>query len=125
MAKLCYTARLHETLINRFNSYTQQLCCDDIVRLPGGKLATENDLKNTKQEPPSRQSLASSGAESGILSTQKGTESIVQKKIGIGNDNQNVVSQVVDWHASFVDTVSEVTKKLDISGRQPKHQRKP
>lgn len=41
---------------------------------------------------------------------------IVQKRVGVGYDNQNQVSQVVDWHASFVDTVSEVTKKLDISG---------
>jgi hypothetical protein len=95
-------ARLHKTLINRFNSYTQQLCCNDIVRLPGGRPATENDLKDTMQDPPSQKSLPSSGAESGILSTQKGTESIIQKKIGVGNDNQNVVSQVVDWHASFV-----------------------
>lgn len=50
------------------------------------------------------------------MSTQKGTEVIVQKRIGTGNDNKNQVSQVIDWHASFVDTVSEVTKKLDISG---------
>ncbi|KAF4946253.1 hypothetical protein FGADI_11330 [Fusarium gaditjirri] len=84
--------------------------------LPGGRPATEGDLKDTKQNPPAQKSLPGSGAESGILSTQKGTDSIVQKKIGVGNDNQNVVSQVVDWHASFVDSVSEVTKKLDISG---------
>nr|RBQ86854.1 hypothetical protein FVER53263_13019 [Fusarium verticillioides] len=96
--------------------YTQQLCCNDVVRLPSGRPATESDLKDTKQNPPAQKSLPGSGAESGILSTQKGTDSIVQKKIGVGNDNQNVVSQVVDWHASFVDSVSEVTKKLDISG---------
>ncbi|KAH0174052.1 hypothetical protein KCU67_g971, partial [Aureobasidium melanogenum] len=99
-----------------FNSYTQQLCCNDIVRLPGGRPATESDLKDTKQNPPSQKSLPSSGAEAGILSTPQGTESIMQKRIGVGNDNQNVVSQVVSWNASFVDTVSEVTKKLDISG---------
>ncbi|KAF4943986.1 hypothetical protein FSARC_14799 [Fusarium sarcochroum] len=107
---------LTQETVGRFNSYTQQLCCNDIVRLPGGRPATESDLKDTKQDPPSKSSLPGSGAESSILSIQKGTESIVQKKIGVGNDNQNVVSQVVDWHASFVDTVSEVTKKLDISG---------
>ncbi|KAK2593759.1 hypothetical protein QQS21_008520 [Conoideocrella luteorostrata] len=100
-----------------FNSYTQQLCCNDVVRLPSGRPATEQDLQDTKQKPPRRQSIPSSGAESNILTTQKGSETIVQKKqIGVGNDSQNEVSQVVDWHASFIDTVSEVTKKLDISG---------
>lgn len=99
-----------------FNSYTQQLCCNDIVRLPGGRSATESDLQNTQPQPPRHQSVPGSGAASSILSSQTGTELIVQKKIGVGNDSQNMVSQVVDWSASFVDTVSDVTKKLDISG---------
>ncbi|CAG7557898.1 unnamed protein product [Fusarium equiseti] len=99
-----------------FNSYTQQLCCNDIVRSPGGRPATESDLKDTKQNPPGTKAVASSGAEAGILSTQQGTGTIMQKRIGVGYDEQNVVSQVVNWNASFVDSVSEVTKKLDISG---------
>ncbi|GAW13600.1 hypothetical protein ANO14919_029870 [Xylariales sp. No.14919] len=41
---------------------------------------------------------------------------IVQRRIGDGDDNQNMVSQVVDWSASLVDSVSYVTKKLNISG---------
>ncbi|KAJ2993958.1 hypothetical protein NUW58_g1681 [Xylaria curta] len=96
--------------------YTQQLCCNDVVRLPGGRPATESDLQNTKPEPLQGQSIPGSGAESNILTTQTGTGSILQKRVGVGNDNQNMVSQVVDWSASFVDTVSDVTKKLDISG---------
>lgn len=86
---------------------------------PGADLP-RTKTSDTKQQPPppqgQSQSLPNSGAESNILSTQKGTEVIVQKRIGTGNDNKNQVSQVIDWHASFVDTVSEVTKKLDISG---------
>lgn len=108
--------RLTKYPIISFNSYTQQLCCNDIVRLPGGRSATESDLQNTQPQPPRHQSVPGSGAASSILSSQTGTELIVQKKIGVGNDSQNMVSQVVDWSASFVDTVSDVTKKLDISG---------
>ncbi|KAH6880762.1 hypothetical protein B0T10DRAFT_519137 [Thelonectria olida] len=91
-----------------FNSYTQQLCVNDIVRKPDGKRASERDLRavdHTKSLP------ASSGNEGGILTKPQGSFVKTNSEGG-----QADVSQVVSWEAKFVDSLSDVSKSLNISG---------
>ncbi|KAH8807212.1 hypothetical protein F5884DRAFT_899650 [Xylogone sp. PMI_703] len=95
-----------------FNSYTQQLCCNDIVRTAEGKTVTDADIKIASPELPQG---GSSGPRHGILETQKGSK-IIRNVVSTGADGQNEVSQVVAWHASFIDTASDATKKLNVSG---------
>ncbi|KAF7328408.1 hypothetical protein MVEN_02556500 [Mycena venus] len=74
-----------------FNSFTQQLCINDAVRLADGK----------KGEPATDQHLRP------------------QYRHGqmVGADGGNVdVSQDVVWTAKFVDRISEVTDSLNVSG---------
>ncbi|CAK5273697.1 unnamed protein product [Mycena citricolor] len=73
-----------------FNSFTQQLCINDAVRLEGGGRtpATERNLRP-------------------------------QYKFGqmTGVDGGNVdISQDVTWTAKFVDRISEITDSLNVSG---------
>ncbi|KAF2421478.1 hypothetical protein EJ08DRAFT_641341 [Tothia fuscella] len=68
-----------------FNSYTQSLCTNDVVRLPGGVRASDKDLRKIE-------------AQQGAI------------------DGQADTSQVVSWKAGFVESLSEVTDTLNISG---------
>ncbi|KAK7435786.1 hypothetical protein VKT23_019484 [Stygiomarasmius scandens] len=72
-----------------FNSFTQQLCINDSVKLTGGKeSATEHTLRPQYK---------------------KGTMTSL--------DGSNVdISQEVTWSAKFVDRISEVTDSLNVSG---------
>ncbi|CVL12395.1 uncharacterized protein FPRN_03601 [Fusarium proliferatum] len=94
-----------------FNSYTQQLCCNDVVRKADGSPVAEEDIKTMAPSAPE----SSSHGTSSLLATPKGSM-VTRNTIGAGNDGQNEVSQVVSWSASFVDKASDVTKKLNISG---------
>ncbi|KAF2738959.1 hypothetical protein EJ04DRAFT_519903 [Polyplosphaeria fusca] len=101
-----------------FNSYTQRLCVNDVVRKPGGIRATESDLK--PQQPQltgsgagANDSLVKSGDDSGMLGNSSSGAATVQST---SKDGQSTVSQVVSWEAGFIDRVSEVTNKLNISG---------
>lgn len=78
-------------------------------RTAEGKPVTDADIKVLSPELPQG---GSSGNNHGILENQKGSKLIV----GTGIDGQNEVSQVVSWHASFIDTASDATKKLNVSG---------
>ncbi|KAK3380771.1 hypothetical protein B0T24DRAFT_664692 [Lasiosphaeria ovina] len=92
-----------------FNSYTQQLCVNDVVRKRGGVAASEKDLRSvdtTQGLPP-----AASDKDAAILCQPSGT--IVKHR---GDDGQTEVSQVVSWDAGFVNSLSDVTKSLNISG---------
>ncbi|OCK80670.1 hypothetical protein K432DRAFT_416534 [Lepidopterella palustris CBS 459.81] len=96
-----------------FNSYTQQLCVNDIVRKPGGVKASEGDLRSVDPQPgirnPGNRQITSA-QDAGILTKPTGT-SIIKRQ-----DGQSTVSQVVSWNASFVDKMSEVLDSLNISG---------
>ncbi|KAJ5715709.1 uncharacterized protein N7483_012890 [Penicillium malachiteum] len=92
-----------------FNSYTQQLCLNDVVRKPGGVKASERDLRTL---PNSQIAGSSDQKHKGYLDNQKG-ELVRRTKM---NDGQKEVSQVVSWEAGFVDNISEVTDKLNIKG---------
>jgi hypothetical protein len=91
-----------------FNSYTQQLCVNDVVRRPGGIKASENDLRKIENEKAS-QSPGSS--QQTVLFEPSGT--VVKNS----SDGQSEVSQLVSWKAGFVDNLSDVTNSLNISGK--------
>lgn len=92
-----------------FNSYTQQLCLNDVVRKPGGVKASERDLRTL---PNPQVTGSSDQKDKGYLDNQKG-ELVRRTKM---DDGQKEVSQVVSWEAGFVDNISEVTDKLNIKG---------
>ncbi|KAF7341753.1 Major facilitator superfamily MFS-1 [Mycena sanguinolenta] len=73
-----------------FNSFTQQLCVNDAVRLAGGKQETATDKTLRPQYNP------------GLVTAPDG--STVD------------ISQNVTWTAKFVDKMSEVTNSLNVSG---------
>ncbi|KAF7346624.1 Major facilitator superfamily MFS-1 [Mycena sanguinolenta] len=73
-----------------FNSFTQQLCVNDAVRLAGGKQETATEKSLRPQYQP------------GLMTAP---------------DGSNVdISQDVTWTAKFVNKMSEVTDSLNISG---------
>ncbi|THV02561.1 hypothetical protein K435DRAFT_653223 [Dendrothele bispora CBS 962.96] len=72
-----------------FNSFTQQLCINDSVKLAGGKEAASEQTLRPQYKM-------------GTMTTADG--STVD------------VSQEVSWNAKFVDRISEVTDGLNVSG---------
>lgn len=102
-----------------FNSYTQSLCVNDVVRKPGNIPATESDLR-VAQSPEitdaatAKRKQLTTGSEGappqGFLEGAKGT---VTRTI---QDEQKELSQVVSWDAEFIENSSDVLKKLDVSG---------
>ncbi|KAJ7195812.1 hypothetical protein GGX14DRAFT_674473, partial [Mycena pura] len=73
-----------------FNSFTQQLCINDAVRLAGGKQEIPSDKSLRPQYQP------------GLMTAPDG--STVD------------ISQNVTWTAKFVDKMSEITDSLNVSG---------
>ncbi|KAF7341631.1 hypothetical protein MSAN_02060600 [Mycena sanguinolenta] len=73
-----------------FNSFTQQLCVNDAVRLAGGKQEPATDKSLRPQYNP------------GLMTAPDG--STVD------------ISQNVTWTAKFVDKMSEITNSLNVSG---------
>ncbi|KAK3395072.1 hypothetical protein B0H63DRAFT_63955 [Podospora didyma] len=90
-----------------FNSYTQQVCVNDVVRKKSGVRASEADLRPVD---PTK-GLPAPVSQGGILTQPNGT--IVKRRV---EDGQADVSQVVSWDAGIVDNVSDVNKSLNISG---------
>ncbi|EXL90985.1 hypothetical protein NOF04DRAFT_18301 [Fusarium oxysporum II5] len=102
-----------------FNSYTQTLCVNDVVRKPGNIPATEIDLRAAQLTQKTDAATSESKRITGgtlqhqpqeVLDGASGTISRVVV------DGQKEVSQVVSWEASFIENGSEVLKKLDVSG---------
>lgn len=102
-----------------FNSYTQALCVNDVVRKPGNVPATDGDLRaaqlTQKSDAATTQSKQlTTGAQhlppQDVLEGAKGT---MARTI---MDGQKEVSQVVSWEATFIENSSDVLQKLDVSG---------
>ena len=102
-----------------FNSYTQALCVNDVVRKVGNVPATEGDLraaqltaKTDAATTPAKQLTAGPQQlpPQAVLDGAKGT---VARTV---LDGQKEVSQVVSWEATFIENSSDVLQKLDVSG---------
>ncbi|KAK6354949.1 hypothetical protein TWF696_004077 [Orbilia brochopaga] len=101
-----------------FNSYTQTLCVNDVVRKPGNIPATEADLRAAllqQTDVSSKQPNQITGGTQqippkGVLEGASGT---ISRKVV---DGQKEVSQNVSWEASFIENSSDILKKLDVSG---------
>jgi hypothetical protein len=101
-----------------FNSYTQTLCVNDVVRKAGSVRATEGDLRaaqlTSKTDAATAQTKRLTTEETspaqGVLNGASGT---VSRKLV---DGQKEVSQVVSWEATFIENSSDILKKLDVSG---------
>jgi hypothetical protein len=99
-----------------FNSYTQALCVNDVVRKPGNVTATEGDLRaaqlTARADAANEQTkkLTAGVSPQHVLEGAQGrvTRTIV--------DGQKEVSQVVSWEATFVENSSDILSKLDVSG---------
>jgi hypothetical protein len=100
-----------------FNSYTQALCVNDVVRKPGNVSATEVDLRAAQL---TKQTDAATSKELTIGSQKRPPQAVLEGAAGIIArkivDGQKEVSQVVSWTAEFVDNASDVLEKLDVSG---------
>lgn len=102
-----------------FNSYTQTLCVNDVVRKPGNIPATENDLRakqltaKTDAAAPTKQ-LTAGGEQASPQALLEASNGSMSRTFV---DGQKEVSQVVSWTAEFVNDSSEVLEKLDVSGK--------
>ncbi|ETS81500.1 hypothetical protein PFICI_06502 [Pestalotiopsis fici W106-1] len=86
-----------------FNSYTQQLCVNDAVIKPNHVKAQERDLINR----------AIASGERPQHPTDPGNDG---RKTGSVSRTVGGVSQTVTWSTKFVDSLSEVTNSMNISG---------
>ncbi|KAK4197962.1 hypothetical protein QBC40DRAFT_332216 [Triangularia verruculosa] len=93
-----------------FNSYTQQLCVNDIVRKPGGSRASENDLRQANPGEGLPKPTADERPKS--FTESSGTVAIKRHSDG----GQADVSQIVTWKGGFTDQLSDIAKSLNISG---------
>ncbi|KAK6200853.1 hypothetical protein LQW54_009436 [Pestalotiopsis sp. IQ-011] len=90
-----------------FNSYTQQLCVNDAVIKPNHIKAQERDLRNKAATAAASGDLPQlPPVDSGDGGSKTGT---VSRRVG-------GVSQTVTWTTKFVDSLSEVTNSMNISG---------
>ncbi|KAI0151373.1 hypothetical protein BJ166DRAFT_535843 [Pestalotiopsis sp. NC0098] len=90
-----------------FNSYTQQLCVNDAVIKPNHIKAQERDLRNK----------AAAAAASGDLPQLPPVDfGDGGPKTGTVSRTVGGVSQTVTWTTKFVDSLSEVTNSMNISG---------
>jgi hypothetical protein len=100
-----------------FNSYTQALCVNDVVRKPGNVPATEVDLRAAQL---TKQTDAATSKEVAIGSQKHPPQAVLEGATGTVArkivDGQKEVSQVVSWTAEFVDNASDVLEKLNVSG---------
>ncbi|KAM0548474.1 hypothetical protein ACHAPJ_009960 [Fusarium lateritium] len=102
-----------------YNSYTESLCVNDVVRKPGNIPASESDLHAARLavatggktgQPEQLTTGSKQLSPQGFLEGASGT---VKRTIV---DGQKEVSQVVTWDASFIENSSELLEKLDVSG---------
>ncbi|RKK69422.1 hypothetical protein BFJ69_g12769 [Fusarium oxysporum] len=102
-----------------FNSYTQTLCVNDVVRTPGNIPAAETDLRAAQlTQKTDAATFKSKQITAGTQQDQPqevldGASGTISRVVV---DGQKEVSQVVSWEASFIENGSEVLKKLDVSG---------
>ncbi|KKY14619.1 hypothetical protein UCRPC4_g06666 [Phaeomoniella chlamydospora] len=96
-----------------WGDYTQTLCINDAVLKPGGKRASENDLRVATHQDNSN---AAAGDSTGINRDSQVLSSNFGSVTRLSSDGQMDVSQVVTWEAKFVDKISEVTDSMDIKG---------
>ncbi|KAJ4253321.1 hypothetical protein NW762_010476 [Fusarium torreyae] len=102
-----------------YNSYTDSLCVNDVVRKPGNIPASESDLHAARlaaamDEKAGQPRQLTTGSEQ--LSPQgflEGASGTVKRTVV---DGQKEVSQVVTWSASFIENSSELLQKLGVSG---------
>ncbi|KAI9653010.1 MAG: hypothetical protein M1829_001350 [Trizodia sp. TS-e1964] len=99
-----------------FNSYTQALCVNDVVRKPGNVLASEGDLRAaqlTQKTDAATSQLTAGLQRAPPRAVLEAAEGAFQRTIV---DGQKEVSQVVNWEATFIENSSDVLQKLDVSG---------
>ncbi|KAF4334945.1 hypothetical protein FBEOM_11202 [Fusarium beomiforme] len=99
--------------------FTQQLCVNDAVQLPGGIKASENDLvvsaaADPKGEPAPGVPKYNPTGEVTPYGYPKTTGGTVFRKHKDGS--QADISQVVTWTSTFVNNISEVTENMNIKG---------
>lgn len=102
-----------------FNTFTQTLCVNDVVRKPGGVPATESDLRTPQTiqqgDPPTSQPKQITPG-----SQQGPPQAVFDGKSGSISrtfvDGQKEVSQDVIWEASFIENSSDLLEKLEVSG---------
>ncbi|KAK1504444.1 hypothetical protein CTAM01_03751 [Colletotrichum tamarilloi] len=92
-----------------FNSYTQQLCVNDVVRKQGKVRATDADLQPVEE----KQASPTAGLNEELRPLSKDSGTIVRTH---SDGSQAGVSQTVSWDAGFVDNLSDVSNYLNISG---------
>lgn len=104
-----------------FNSYTQSLCVNDVVRKPGSIPATENDLRAAKLTDKADAANTSPKQLTADSSQQQYPQAVLDGAKGSVTrtfiDGQKEVSQVVTWTAEFIENSSDVLKKLEVSCR--------
>ncbi|KAI0142772.1 hypothetical protein GGR57DRAFT_377714 [Xylariaceae sp. FL1272] len=94
-----------------FNSYTQQLCVNDAVIKANNTKAQDRDLKVRRMLEEPSGGDTSTGNDKSVIPTDgdgKNTKT-VERTIG-------GVSQTVTWSTKFVDSLSQVTNSMNISG---------
>lgn len=102
-----------------FNSYTQTLCVNDVVRKPGGVPATEGDLQAARlvagngAAPALENAKSDKALQPAAGEVLAGANGVVAR---VMQDGQKEVSQVVTWEASFIENSEDILKKLDVSG---------
>ncbi|KAF5024855.1 hypothetical protein F66182_3094 [Fusarium sp. NRRL 66182] len=102
-----------------FNTFTQQLCVNDAVQLPGGIKASEKDLitssaADTKGQPAPGVPKYNPSGEVTRYGHPKTTGGTVVRKHKDGS--QADISQIVTWKSTFVNNISEVTENMNIKG---------
>ena len=103
-----------------FNSYTQTLCVNDVVRKPNNVLATEGDLRaaqltgktDAANMHPKKQ-ITTGPQQPPPQAVLEGANGTMARTI---LDGQKEVSQVVSWEATFIENSSDVLQKLEVSG---------
>ena len=103
-----------------FNSYTQQLCVNDVVRKPGNVKATERDLRavqlNESTDAAGHAQPKQITAGSQLLPPQQVLEGASGSMSRTFVDGQKEVSQIVSWSATFIENSSDLLEKLEVSG---------
>ncbi|KAI1268737.1 hypothetical protein F5Y18DRAFT_165340 [Xylariaceae sp. FL1019] len=94
-----------------FNSYTQQLCVNDAVVKANNTKAQDRDLKvrNLLGEPSGGDS--STGNDKSVVPTEGDGRKTNTVERTVGG-----VSQTVTWSTKFVDSLSQITNSMNISG---------
>lgn len=105
---VCIYASFSKNHVNsniRFNSFSQELKINDVVQKPGGIPATDTDLNRVSAYKPRATDPRNAATP---LSTPEGTVSRI--------DPHTQVSQTIKWEARFIQHLSDITRRMDVSG---------